>query len=93
MYKAIIAQYAVRLLKKFVPRIKNLIIAEFGNIAKNPYSAAQLTGKNSFLRSWHVYIEGVPYRILFQIDESAKTVIIRLFGKRDDIYKIIDKLF
>ena len=93
MYQALIARYAARLLKKFIPRIRNLILTEFERIAKNPYSAQQLTGKNSFLRSWHVYLEGVPYRILFQIDESAKTIIIRVFGKRDDIYKIIDKLF
>lgn len=93
MYQAIVAQYAVRLLKRFIPRVRKILITEFENIAKNPHSAPQLTGKNSFLRSWHTHIEGVPYRIIFQINESAKTVIIRLFGKRDDIYKIIDRLF
>ncbi len=93
MYQAIIAQYAVRLLKGLTPRIRTAIFIEFERIATNPYSAHNLTGKLSSLRSWHTHLDGVPYRIIFQIEESTKQVVIRVFGKRDLIYKLVDRLF
>ncbi len=93
MYQTIIARYAAQLLKKLAPRMRLAIFEEFKRIAADPRSAPILTGKLSVLRSWHAYIEGVPYRIIFQIEENAKQVIIQVFGKRDLIYKVVDRLF
>ena len=92
-YAVIIAKGAVRISKNFLPSIKHLITTELELIAKNPYHTPRLKGRFSFLRSWHVYIRGVPYRIIFEIEENTKRVLIHLIAKRADVYKILERLF
>lgn len=92
-YWVIIARNAIRAGGKILPLIKNLAVKELEVIARNPHRAPQLTGKFSFLRSWHVYFKGVPYRIIFEIEEGTKRVFVHLIAKRADVYKLLDRLF
>lgn len=92
-YLVLIAKGAFRISKKFLPLFKNLIVKELELIAKNPYQAPQLTGRFSFLRSRHIYIKGIPYRIIFEIEEKTKRVLVHLIAKRADAYKLIERLF
>lgn len=85
--------YAFRLLKKISPNIRSLLIKELQLIAKLPYQAPQLTGKVSFLRSWHTYIQGVPYRILYEIKENGKEILVHVLAKRADVYRILNRLY
>lgn len=92
-YLVFFTKYASRLLKKLAPNIKVLVSKEIELISKNPHQASQLTGKFSFLRSWHVYMRGVPYRIVFQVEEQTKKVLVHLVAKRADAYRLLERLF
>lgn len=92
-YLVIIAKNAIRVGGKLLPLIKNLTVKELESIAKNPYQASQLSGKFSFLRSWHANFKGVPYRIIFEIEESTKRVFVHLIAKRADVYNLLDRLY
>lgn len=92
-YLVIIAKGAVGISKNFLPSIKHLISKELEFIAHHPYQATQLKGKFSFLRSWHMYIRGVSYRIIFEIEDGTKRVFVYLIAKRADAYKILERLF
>lgn len=92
-YLVIIANSAVRISKNFLPSVKTLITRELELIAKNPYQAGKLNGKYAFLRSWHIYLKGVPYRIVFEIEDDSRRVLVNLIAKRADVYKLLDRLY
>jgi mRNA-degrading endonuclease RelE of RelBE toxin-antitoxin system len=92
-YFVIIAKGAVRISKNFLPAIKSILVREFELIAQNPYQAPRLNGKFAFLRSWHVYLKGVPYRIIFEIEDGSRRVLVHLVAKRADAYKLLERLF
>lgn len=68
-------------------------INELERLKINPYSAPPLKGKLSFLRSHHTNFRGVAYRIIFEISESAKEVLIHIVASRGAVYKLLDRLF
>lgn len=81
-YLLIFSKYAARLIKKLAPNIKTLIVKELELIAKNPHLAPQLKGKFSFLRSRHIYLRGVPYQIIFEIEDGTKRIVVHLCGEK-----------
>ncbi len=85
--------YALRLLKKTPPNLQPLLIKELEVIKQAPYQAAQLSGKFSFLRSWHVYLRGVPYRIVYEVQENGKEILVHVLAKRADVYKLLERLY
>ena len=92
-YLIFFTNHTLRLLKKFTPQVKQLISKELGLILNNPHKAPQLIGKFSFLRSWHVYFRGVPYRIIFEVKNETKQIIIHLIAKRSEVYKLLERLY
>mgnify|MGYP001576965902 FL=1 len=92
MYSVVIAKSAFRVVKKFSPSLRKLVIKELELLSQNPHQAPQLVGKFSFLRSWHAYFQNVPYRIIFGIEEKTKKVIIHLVAKRADVYRLLERL-
>lgn len=93
MYAVIIARAAFKIIKKFTPSLRNCLVKELEDIAKNPQQAPQLVGKFSFLRSWHTYFQGVPYRIIFETEEKTRKVVIYLIAKRANVYQLLERLF
>lgn len=85
--------YAFRLLKKTTPNLQSLLIKELEIIKQAPYQAPQLSGKFSFLRSWHVYLRGVPYRIVYEVKEGGKEILVHVLAKRADVYKLLERLY
>lgn len=92
-YFIFFTKYALRLLKKLAPNIRYLISKEIELIAKNPNGASQLKGNLSFLRSWHAYIQGVPYRIIYEVKDGAKQAVIYVVAKRSEAYRLVERLF
>lgn len=70
-------------LKKRDPELARRIIKKFDTILANPYHFDILTGDLYDARKAPV---GKKYRIVFDIYEKDKSVIILLFGHREDIY-------
>lgn len=92
-YGVFFTKYALRLLKKLTPAIQSLVGKEIESIARNPYVAYQLKGGAIILRSWHVYLKGVPYRIIFEIQENSKSILMHIIAKRPDAYRLLERLY
>jgi mRNA-degrading endonuclease RelE of RelBE toxin-antitoxin system len=85
--------YALRLLKKTPINLQPLLIKELEVIKQAPYQVSQLSGNFSFLRSWHVYLRGVPYRIVYEVQENGKEILVHVLAKRADVYKLLERLY
>lgn len=92
-YRVFFTKYASRLLKKIAPAIQPLIAREIESIARDPYAAPQLKGGVTILRAWHAYLKGVPYRIVFEVADGTKSVLIHIIAKRSEVYKLVNRLF
>ncbi|MBF4475920.1 type II toxin-antitoxin system RelE family toxin [Methanobacterium formicicum] len=77
------AKHRLRKLKKKDPELTKRILKKFDLIIKNPYHYEVLKGDLHDARKAPV---GDKYRIIFDIHEDEKSVIILLFGHRKDIY-------
>lgn len=93
IYRVFFTKYASRLFKKITPVLQSLISQEIESIARNPYTADKLKGGAIILRSWHTYLKGVPYRIIFEIEENTKSVLIHIIAKRPEAYRLLDRLY
>lgn len=93
MYRVFFTKYASRLLKKITPAIRSLVNQEIESIARNPHAADQLKGGAVVLRSWHAYLKGVPYRIISEIQEDVKSVLIYIIAKRPEAYRLLERFY
>lgn len=93
MYKVFFTKYASRLLKKITPTIRSLVGQEVESISRNPHAADQLRGGAVILRSWHAHLKGVSYRIIFEIQDDTKSVLIYIIAKRSEAYRLLERFY
>lgn len=84
---------ALKLLKRLDPPARAFIIKELEYLKLNPYKVPQLVGKFSFLRSYHTNFRGVAYRIIFQVKETSKEILVHVLGPRSRVYDLLKRLF
>ena len=83
---------ALMLFKKLPKNIQRLLIEKAHVLTTNPQAGEPLKGKYRLLRSLHLSIEGTAYRIIYQIFQKGETIVIRLVGTRENIYKKLDAM-
>jgi mRNA-degrading endonuclease RelE of RelBE toxin-antitoxin system len=83
---------ALTLFKKLPKNIQTVLIEKAQVLKTNPQAGEPLKGKYRMLRSLHLSIEGTAYRILYQIFQKSETVVVRLAGTRENIYKKLDEM-
>jgi mRNA-degrading endonuclease RelE of RelBE toxin-antitoxin system len=83
---------ALTLFKKLPPNIQTVLIEKAEVLTTNPHAGAPLKGKYRLLRSLHLSIEGTAYRIIYQIFQQSETIVVRLAGTRENIYKKLDAM-
>lgn len=69
-------------LEKLDKSIKLRLSSVFDKIEKNPYQSKQLRHYQNVFRE-----RTGNFRLVFVVDEAAKTVTIAFIGKRDDVYR------
>ena len=83
---------ALTLFKKLPKTIQGSLIAKAQVLTTNPQAGAALKGKYRLLRSLHLSIEGTAYRIIYQVFQTSETIVVRLAGTRENIYKKLDAM-
>jgi mRNA-degrading endonuclease RelE of RelBE toxin-antitoxin system len=83
---------ALTLFKKLRPNIQTILIEKAQMLKANPQAGASLKGKYRMLRSLHLSIEGTVYRIIYQLFQKSETIVVRLAGTRENIYKKLDEM-
>lgn len=83
---------ALTLFKKLPQSIQHSLIEKVHVLTTHPSAGAPLKGKYRMLRALHLSIEGTAYRIIYQIFQTSETIVIRLAGTRENIYKKLDEM-
>lgn len=83
---------ALTLFKKLPKNIQGSLIAKAQILKTNPHAGEPLKGKYRLLRSLHLSIEGTAYRIIYQVFQTSETIVVRLAGTRENIYKKLDEM-
>jgi addiction module RelE/StbE family toxin len=77
-------------LKKIDPAVGREIKAEWiPKLLADPYCGDELTGTLEGIRSFHLKITGVDYRIAYAVREDAFTLDVLMIGKRESFYKTL----
>lgn len=53
-----------------------------------PEAGQYLKGSLKGLRKWKYKVVGVPYRIVYQLEDTKLTIVV--VGKRKDFYELLD---
>ncbi len=80
-------------MKKLDPQTRAFLLKEVERLKFNPHQFPKLSGRASFLRSYHTNFRGVAYRIVFEIRESAKEILVYLAAPRSRVYELLKRLF
>lgn len=83
IYQIFIEKSAQKKLSIIPEPFQDKIIAEIGLLADNPrpFGCKKLTGRNA----WRIRIG--KYRVIYEINEKDKSVLIVTLGHRKDIYR------
>jgi len=80
-----------RSLKKLPVGIRNFLIEEINTLKNNPHAGKSLRGKLSKYYSLHIKLVGVEYRVVYEINNQAKEIIVHHVGTRENFYKEIER--
>jgi mRNA-degrading endonuclease RelE of RelBE toxin-antitoxin system len=70
------------------PNIKKQLRSAINKISKEPYSGKELQEELTGFLS-HRFKR---YRIIYQVNDIDKTIIVYMFGHRRDVYELISEL-
>ena len=79
---------ASRLISSLHPEIKKYIKNDLDEIHENPYVGKDLQEELSGFKS----LRSKRYRIIYDIDESRKTIRVYYVGRRRDVYEQFRRL-
>ncbi len=74
--------------KSVIKDIKNI---HLDKILKNPLANPSLSGKLSFLKSYHFSKNSVSYRIAYEVREENKIIFYYMVATRENFYKKLEK--
>lgn len=92
MYTVEFGPAAYRVYKKLPPVVQLAITKYAKGLQTAPLSGQTLQGKHRGLRSLHFSLTGTAYRIIYQIIPERETIIIRLAGTRENIYRKLEEM-
>lgn len=92
VYTLQIDSTAFRLFRKLPKDVKDKIIDKVEVLKQNPLAGQPLKGKYKVLRSLHFSYKGSAYRVIYQVFPNTSTVIVRLAGTRENIYRRLDRI-
>src|SRR5687768_15068805 len=78
--------------KKLPEPIQAALIEKAKVLKTQPTAGEQLKGKYRHLRSLHLTIEGVAYRIIYQVFQKQEAIVVRLAAPRENIYRKLDEM-
>lgn len=92
MYIILIDRAAFKVFKKLPVSIQESLIAKTQILKNNPLAGVTLKGKYRNLRSFHLGLKGISYRVIYQVFTDPSRIVIRLADKRENIYKRLEEM-
>ena len=86
-YRIFFSNKAGKQYKKLVPYIRDKIKSKLDGLKQHPHKAFTLSGKYAGLRYLKIIHKGVRYRIVYDISDERKEVLIIFLGTRENFYK------
>jgi mRNA-degrading endonuclease RelE of RelBE toxin-antitoxin system len=74
-------------IRNLIRIIRDKIKSNLDGLKKHPHKAFTLSGKYAGLRYLKIVHKGVMYRIVYDIFEKSKEVLIIFLGTREKFYK------
>lgn len=87
-YRIKLTETVCEIVRTFHPDFKKLTKKSFKKIAKNPYLGKELQEELEGYLSYRFR----RYRIVYTVDEKAKTVIVHMVWHRRNVYELLSKL-
>ena len=91
-YELLISRQTERALRKFPAHIRVTIVTETERLAEQPYLGEQLKGRFRLLRSLHIIVQRVHYRVVYEVIEATQHIHIYAVGNRENFYKKLERL-
>ena len=88
MFKIKLTPTATHSFHRLNPEIKKQLKDALSRLKDNPYSGKQLREELNFFRSFKIK----RYRVIYQVDEDLKYIVVVALGHRRDIYEVATKL-
>ena len=86
-YNVFLSNKAGKQYKKLDLHIRDKIKSKLNGLKKHPHKAFTLSGKYAGLRYQKIVHKGVMYRIVYDISEERKEVLVIFLGTRENFYK------
>lgn len=90
-YDVKITMTALRMAKKLPKTIRKKVADEAIKLGQTPHKAKPLKGKFRHLRSLHITIRGVQYRVAYQVIPGTNEVVVEGLGSRENFYKMLER--
>ncbi|MEW6108881.1 MAG: type II toxin-antitoxin system mRNA interferase toxin, RelE/StbE family [Nitrospirota bacterium] len=75
-------------LKSLHPKLaKEIKSQHFKKIKESPFESFELGYSFKGLRSYHFNFEGTSYRIIYEVFEKDRLVVVIMIGKRENFYE------
>ena len=86
-YRVFLSSKAGKQYKKLDPHIRDTIKSNLDGLKQHPHKAYTLSGKYAGLRYLKIIHKGVNYRIVYDVFDEKKEVLIIFLGTRENFYK------
>ena len=88
MFQIKLTPTAVHAFNSLHPEVKKQFNDALSTLKDNPYSGKPLREELNFLRSFKIK----RYRVIYQVDDNLRHIVVVALGHRRDIYEVATKL-
>ena len=92
VYQIVTLPVSRKSLKKLPTSVRKRLIESLQLLKTNPYHGEQLTGEWRLFRSFHFKHENVQYRVVYEVNEKEKLIIVRYAASRENFYRELRNL-
>ena len=92
VFELVTVPSARRSLKKLPLPVRKHLLKATRILSSNPRHGEQLKDQWKYLRSFHTFFRRTHYRVVYEVNEKTKEVIIRYVATRENFYRSLRKL-
>ena len=83
---------AHRMLRKLATSPREHVVRQAQSLGRQPHLGEQLAGELRAFRSLHTTYKGVHYRIVYELNQRLREIIVRGVGPRENLYKRLRRM-
>ena len=86
LYVVTVTSPAYRMLRKLPPQVRKHLVTCAQTLPGDPLAGQQLEGKLAAFRSLHTTYNGTHYRIIYEVDDLHREIVVLAVGPRENLY-------